>query len=227
VVNHGVGGYGPLQAVLKFQKRVANYLGARTAVLGITNENFPQHAELIPARVLPPHGRHVCVPLSLCLSGDTDSVAVEGVSRCAQGLSWQCSPIDPEWHISIREIPDRPRCLTVPSSQRSIRNVPLPRSWLGCLSVLLLILLGVGLISAALPDDTSPDSSASGYYDGDDDDAVVTPERMAVLVDIAVGARAVVLPEPLPDVFETVVEAATPPIVEQSPLPPLRSPPLV
>jgi hypothetical protein len=111
-------------------------------------------------------------------------------------------------------------------SRRIIRAVPLPRSWLGFLSVLLLILIGVGLISAALPDDTDPNSIASGYYDGDDDDAVVAPERMAVLVDMAFGARAVVLPERAPDVFETPVEVATPPIVEQSPLPPLRSPPL-
>lgn len=40
VVNHGVGGYGPLQAALKFQRRAADYPDARTAVLGVTNENF-------------------------------------------------------------------------------------------------------------------------------------------------------------------------------------------
>jgi hypothetical protein len=112
-------------------------------------------------------------------------------------------------------------------SRRIIRGVPLPRSWFGFLSVLLLILIGVGLISAALPDDTDLNSIASAYYDGDDDDAVVAPERMAVLVDMAFGARAVVLPERAPDAFETPVEVATPPIVEQSPLPLLRSPPLV
>jgi hypothetical protein len=112
-------------------------------------------------------------------------------------------------------------------SQRIIRGVPFPCRWLGFLSVLLLILIGVGLISAALPDDADPNSIASGYFDGDDDDAVVAPERMAVLVDMAFGARAVVLPERAPDAFETPVEVATPPIVEQSPLPPLRSPPLV
>jgi hypothetical protein len=40
VVNHGVGGYGPLQAVLKFQRRAGDYPDARTVVLGITNENL-------------------------------------------------------------------------------------------------------------------------------------------------------------------------------------------
>lgn len=112
-------------------------------------------------------------------------------------------------------------------SRRIIRGVLLPRSWLEFLSVLLLILLGAGLISAAVPDDTNADSLASGYYDGDDDDAVVAPERMAVLVDMVFGARAVVLPDRAPDVFENPIETATPsPIVEQSPLPPLRSPPV-
>jgi hypothetical protein len=40
VVNHGVGGYGPVQAALKFQRLAANYPGARTVVLGITDENL-------------------------------------------------------------------------------------------------------------------------------------------------------------------------------------------
>ena len=40
VVNHGVGGYGPVQAALKFQRRAADTPGARTAVLGITDENL-------------------------------------------------------------------------------------------------------------------------------------------------------------------------------------------
>lgn len=40
VVNHGVAGYGPLQAMLKFQHRAADYADARSVVLGITNENF-------------------------------------------------------------------------------------------------------------------------------------------------------------------------------------------
>jgi GDSL-like Lipase/Acylhydrolase family len=40
VVNHGVGGYGPVQAALKFQQRADEYSGARTVVLGITDENM-------------------------------------------------------------------------------------------------------------------------------------------------------------------------------------------
>ena len=84
-----------------------------------------------------------------------------------------------------------------------------------------------GGCATAVPDDTDADSIASGYYDGDGDDAVVAPERMAVLVDMAFGARAVVLPERAPDALESPVETAIPPIVEQSPPPPLRSPPLV
>jgi hypothetical protein len=40
VVNHGVGGYGPVQAALKFRRRAADYPGARAAVLGITDENL-------------------------------------------------------------------------------------------------------------------------------------------------------------------------------------------
>jgi hypothetical protein len=40
VVNHGVGGYGPVQAALKFERRAADYRAARTSVLGITDENL-------------------------------------------------------------------------------------------------------------------------------------------------------------------------------------------
>lgn len=40
VVNHGVGGYGPVQAALKFQRRAGDYPTARTVVLGITDENL-------------------------------------------------------------------------------------------------------------------------------------------------------------------------------------------
>ena len=40
VVNHGVGGYGPVQAVLKFHRRAADYPDAHTAILGITNDDL-------------------------------------------------------------------------------------------------------------------------------------------------------------------------------------------
>jgi len=99
------------------------------------------------------------------------------------------------------------------------------RGWLGFLSILLLFCIGVGLVSAALPDDSNTDSIAPGYYDGDGDDAVVAPERMAVLVDLVFGARAVVLRDGAPNAIESAVESATQPIVVQSPPPPLRSPP--
>jgi len=40
VVNHGVGGYGPVQAVLKFRRRAPDYPGARTVLLGITHDDI-------------------------------------------------------------------------------------------------------------------------------------------------------------------------------------------
>jgi lysophospholipase L1-like esterase len=42
VINHGVGGYCPLQAVLKFRQRAREYPEARTVVLGITQEDIPR-----------------------------------------------------------------------------------------------------------------------------------------------------------------------------------------
>ena len=58
VVNHGVAGYGPLQAMLKFQHRAADYADARSVVLGITNETFFSDAQLLPAGVAPAHAGH-------------------------------------------------------------------------------------------------------------------------------------------------------------------------
>ena len=112
-------------------------------------------------------------------------------------------------------------------TRRMIRSVVLQRRWFEYLSVLLLVCIGIGLVSAALPDDANADAIESGYYDGDADDAAVAPQRMAVLVDMAFGARAEALPERAPDSFDSPVEAATAPIVQQSSLPPLRSPPSV
>src|SRR5262249_59221017 len=89
-----------------------------------------------------------------------------------------------------------------PVSRGIIRGVGARRTRLGSLSLLLVLGVGVGLVSVVLPDE----ASAFGYYDGDDDDAVVAPERMAVLVDLAVGARAAVLPERAPEAFESPVE---------------------
>jgi len=42
VIDHGVGGYCPLQAVLKFRQRAADYPEARAVVLGITSEDIPR-----------------------------------------------------------------------------------------------------------------------------------------------------------------------------------------
>ena len=102
-------------------------------------------------------------------------------------------------------------------------SVLLPRSWLARLSLLLLFCIGVGFVSAALPEG----SNVSGYYDGDGDDAAMAPTRMALLVDMALGPGVVGLPGRLPDVSARPVETAAPPILEQSPQPPLRSPPHV
>jgi hypothetical protein len=102
----------------------------------------------------------------------------------------------------------------------------MPRRRLGFLSVLLLLVLVAGLISIGLPEEPS---AAVHCYDGDEDDAAVASARLPVLGDMAVGARAVVLLEAAPAAFESpFLETTTPPpIVEQSPTPPLRSPPVV
>jgi len=89
------------------------------------------------------------------------------------------------------------------------------------LSVLVLLCFGAGLVSAAWPDD----SNDYGYYDGDGDDAAAAPERLAVLVDLVVGARGDPTPVRPPEAFEGPAVSVTPPTVHQSPLPLLRSPP--
>lgn len=79
-----------------------------------------------------------------------------------------------------------------------MRGVRVPRLWPGFLAILLLLCIGVGLVSAALPDDAED----SGYYDGDGDDAVATPQRLAILVDVAVSARAGTVPVRTPEAFD-------------------------
>jgi hypothetical protein len=102
-----------------------------------------------------------------------------------------------------------------------IQRVRTPRLWSGLLTILLLLGIGVSLVSAALPDDVQD----SGYCDGDDDDAAVAPERLAVLADVAVNARAAVMPMRTPEAFEGFPAIVAPPIIEQSQPPLLRSPP--
>jgi hypothetical protein len=97
-----------------------------------------------------------------------------------------------------------------------------PRLWPGVLSILLLLCIGIGLVSAALPDDVDD----SGYYDGDGDDAAVAPERLTMWMDLAVDARATVMPVRTPEAFENPAAPIPAPVVEQSSPPLLRSPPL-
>ena len=95
------------------------------------------------------------------------------------------------------------------------------RLWPGFLATLLLLGIGVGLVSAALPDD----SDDYGYYDGDGDDAVAAPERLDVLVDLAVGARGESTPIRTSVAFEGPSVPIVRPIPLLSPPPLLRSPP--
>jgi hypothetical protein len=95
------------------------------------------------------------------------------------------------------------------------------RLWPGFLPVLLLWCIGLGLVSAALPDDADD----YGYYDGDGDDAVAAPERLAVLVDLVVGARGESTPIRVSVAFEGPLDLAARPIALESPPPLLRSPP--
>ena len=91
----------------------------------------------------------------------------------------------------------------------------------GFLAILLLLCIGAGLVSAVLPDD----SDDYGYYDGDGDDAGAAPERLAVLVDLAVSARGDSAPIRTSVAFEGPADPASRPIALQSPPPLLRSPP--
>ena len=102
-------------------------------------------------------------------------------------------------------------------------GVRLRRLWSGFLTILLLLCIGVGLVSAALPDDADD----YGYYDGDGDDAIAAPERLAVLVDLVVSARGESTPIRASEAFEGRADLVVWPIVLQSPPPLLRSPPAV
>ena len=97
------------------------------------------------------------------------------------------------------------------------------RLWPGLIAILLLLCIGVGLVSAALPDA----SDDYGYYDGDGDDAIAAPERLAVLVDLFVSARGETTPIRTSEAFDGPALPVPRPIVRQSPAPLLRSPPTV
>lgn len=91
----------------------------------------------------------------------------------------------------------------------------------GFLVILLFICIGIGLVSAALPDDPGN----SGYYDGDGDDAAATPERFALLIDVAVSARADTTPVRTPEAFDVPAAPIPTPTARRSQPPLLRSPP--
>jgi len=95
------------------------------------------------------------------------------------------------------------------------------RCWPGFLAILLLLCIGVGLLSAALPDDADD----YGYYDGDGDDAVAAPERLAVLVDLVVSARGESTPIRSSEAFESPAGPIVRSMVLQYAVPLLRSPP--
>jgi len=82
--------------------------------------------------------------------------------------------------------------------------------------------LGTGFVSALLPDDPS---LPPGYYDGDDDDAAATPERLNVDVALIVDTTGVRLPVQVAALFGLAAAPVAPPrpAATQSPL--LRSPP--
>jgi len=97
------------------------------------------------------------------------------------------------------------------------------RRWPGFLAILLLLCIGIGLVSASLPE--PPDDY--GYYDGDgDDDAVAAPDRLAILIDLAIGARGDVTSLLISTAFDGATVSVDRPIVRQSPPPLLRSPPI-
>ena len=62
------------------------------------------------------------------------------------------------------------------------RHRSLSRLWACLVAVQILICLGTGLVSIVLTDDSN---LPAGYYDGDGDDAVTTPERLGGVVDVS------------------------------------------
>ena len=94
-------------------------------------------------------------------------------------------------------------------------------SWPGFLAILLLLCIGIGLLSAALPEPADD----YGYYDGDGDDAVAAPQRLAVLIDLAVGARAGSEQIQTSAAFDGPAVPTRKPVLRQSLPPLLRSPP--
>jgi hypothetical protein len=116
----------------------------------------------------------------------------------------------------------QPRNTRQCESRGMIHCVRTPRIPPGLLAILLLVSIGIGLISPALP----AAFADAGCYDGDSDDAAVAPERLSVLLDLAVCTNTAILPAVWTSAtIEVPAALPAPLIVDQSPPPPLRSPP--
>ena len=95
--------------------------------------------------------------------------------------------------------------------------------WPGFLAILLLLCIGVGLVSGALPEPADD----YGYYDGDgDDDAVAAADRLASRIDLAIGARGETTPLPASAAFDGPAVPVVRPVDRQPSPPLLRSPPV-
>jgi hypothetical protein len=93
--------------------------------------------------------------------------------------------------------------------------------WARFVTVTLLLCIGIGLVSLVLPEAPEP----SGYYDGDEDDAAATPERISDHVPRAATGRPAFLPAPTSASVTIVAGGVSPPAPGQSQPPPFRSPP--
>jgi hypothetical protein len=96
------------------------------------------------------------------------------------------------------------------------------RLWQCFVALQILGCLATGFASALLPDDPS---LPAGIYDGDDDDAAVTPEPLDDAVALIVDTTGVSVPAPAPALLGLAVDSVSPhrPVAVDLPL--LRSPP--
>jgi hypothetical protein len=83
------------------------------------------------------------------------------------------------------------------------------------------LLLGAGLVSALLPEPSEP----PGYYDGDDDDAVVASQRLETLADLALAAAPATQSVRTADAYRVPAERVSPAAPGRNASPALRSPP--
>jgi hypothetical protein len=102
-----------------------------------------------------------------------------------------------------------------------IRGMRALRLCPGFLAAVLLLGIGVGLVSVTLPDEPGN----SGYYDGDGDDAVAVSERRTMVIDLAVGDGAAILPAWRVEALDVTAAPLGPRTPGRSQPPLLRSPP--